>query len=157
GGGGGGGGDKIAPLNLKGVCMFLGALSVEEKKAFLQIAHHFAWSNHDFSDAQKGVIATYCVEMQIEDVVYHAETFDLKETLSIFKQKDHQKIVLLETMALAMADRLTHLESLHEGEKAVLDTMIKTFGLKPKLANVYADWTKAMLVLADQGKNLIQL
>ncbi|CCF81869.1 hypothetical protein HBZS_123200 [Helicobacter bizzozeronii CCUG 35545] len=137
--------------------MFLGALNLEEKKAFLQIAHHFAWSNHDFSDAQKGVIATYCLEMQIEYITYEADKFDLATTLKTFKQKERQKIVLLETMALAMADRLTHLEALHEGEKEVLDTMVKTFGLEPNLANIYADWTKAMLVLTDQGKNLIKL
>ncbi|BCZ19954.1 hypothetical protein NHP190012_15960 [Helicobacter sp. NHP19-012] len=137
--------------------MFLGALNAEEKKAFLQIAHHFAWSNDDFSDAQKEVIATYCLEMQIEDIDYKADQFDLKATLGVFKQKEHQKIVLLETMALAMADRLTHLEALHEGERAVLDTMIQSFGLKPNLARIYADWTKAMLVLTDQGKNLIAL
>lgn len=137
--------------------MFLDALNPEEKVAFLEIAHHFAWSNHDFSDAQRGVIATYCSEMQIEDICYNAEKFDLKKTLSTFRQKDHQKIVLLETMALAMADRLTHLEALHEGEREVLDTMIKTFGLESNLATIYADWTKAMLVLTDQGKNLIKL
>ncbi|WP_120944664.1 MULTISPECIES: hypothetical protein [Helicobacter] len=137
--------------------MFLGALDLEEKKAFLRIAHHFAWSNHDFSDAQKGVISTYCLEMQVEDITYNADTFDLKATLQTFKQKEHQKIVLLETMALAMADRLTHLEALHEGEKEVLETMIKTFGLESNLATIYADWTKAMLVLTDQGKNLIKL
>ncbi|WP_104753148.1 hypothetical protein [Helicobacter salomonis] len=136
--------------------MFLGALNTEEKKAFLQIAHHVAWSNHDFSDAQE-VISTYCLEMQIEDVHSDTKTFNLKKTLEVFKQKEHQKIVLLETMALAMADRLTHLEALHEGEKEVLDTMIETFGLESKLANIYADWTKAMLVLTDQGKNLIRL
>ncbi|WP_233703841.1 hypothetical protein, partial [Helicobacter felis] len=141
----------------RGVGMFLGALNTEEKQAFLQIAHHFAWSNHDFSDAQKGVIATYCLEMQIEDIAYNADKFDLATTLKTFKQKEHQKIVLLETMALAMADRLTHLEALHEGEKEVLDTMIKTFELEPNLATIYADWTKAMLVLTDQGKNLINL
>ncbi|WP_162983098.1 hypothetical protein [Helicobacter mehlei] len=45
--------------------MFLGTLELEGKKTFLQIAHHFAWSNHDFSDAQKGVIATYCLKIQI--------------------------------------------------------------------------------------------
>ncbi|BEG57192.1 hypothetical protein NHP21005_08800 [Helicobacter sp. NHP21005] len=137
--------------------MFLGALNAEEKRAFLQIAHHFAWSNHDFSDAQRGVIATYCLEMQIEDITYEADQFDLKSTLGVFKQKEHQKIVLLETMALAMADRLTHLEALHEGEKEVIDTMVKTFGLEPHLATIYADWTKAMLVLTNQGKNLIAL
>ncbi|MEB2817189.1 hypothetical protein [Campylobacter upsaliensis] len=33
--------------------MFLGLLNQEEKLAFLEIAHHFAWSNNNFSNAQK--------------------------------------------------------------------------------------------------------
>ncbi|WP_323817092.1 hypothetical protein [Campylobacter upsaliensis] len=56
-----------------------------------------------------------------------------------------------------MADNITTLEALHKGEKEVLETMIKEFGLSNELAVVYADWTKAMLILTDQGKNLISL
>lgn len=137
--------------------MFLGILNKEEKLAFLEIAHHFAWSNNDFSDAQKEIIATYCLEMQVDDIQYNESNFNLTNTLAKFKDKTHQKIVLLETMALAMADSIVALDSLHEGEKEVLDTMVKEFGLSNELAMVYADWTKAMLVLTDQGKNLITL
>lgn len=142
---------------LKGIFMFLGLLDREEKKAFLEIAHHFAWSNNDFSDAQKEVIAAYCIEMQTDDIAYNESAFDLRATLAKFKNKTHQKIVLLETMALAMADNITTLESLHAGERKVLETMIGEFGLSNELAVIYADWTKAMLVLTDQGKNLIRL
>lgn len=137
--------------------MFLGLLNGEEKVAFLEIAHHFAWSNNDFSDAQKAVIETYCLEMQVSDISYDESKFDLKATLAKIKEKTHQKIVLLETMALAMADNITTLESLHAGEKEVLETMVKEFGLSNELAMIYADWTKAMLILTDQGKNLIKL
>ncbi len=137
--------------------MFLHILDKEEKLAFLEIAHHFAWSNNNFSDAQKDIITSYCLEMQVDDICYNQANFDLKTVLSKFKDKEHQKIILLETMALAMADNLTHLEALHEGEREILATMTKTFGLSEELASIYADWTKAMLVLADQGKNLIRL
>ncbi|MEB2823137.1 hypothetical protein Q9Q49_04335 [Campylobacter upsaliensis] len=137
--------------------MFLGLLNQEEKLAFLEIAHHFAWSNNNFSDAQKQIIAAYCLEMQVSDISYNESEFSLKNTLAKFKDKTHQKIVLLETMALAMADNITTLEALHKGEKEVLETMIKEFGLSNELAMVYADWTKAMLILTDQGKNLISL
>ncbi|STQ86046.1 hypothetical protein LS73_002560 [Helicobacter muridarum] len=137
--------------------MFLSMLNKEEKQAFLAIAHHFAWSNNNFSDAQKQVIAAYCAEMQIDNITYNESEFDLKAILTKFKDKTHQKVVLLETMALAMADNITTLESLHAGEKEVLKTMIKELGLSNELAVIYADWTKAMLVLTDQGKNLIRL
>ncbi len=38
-----------------------------------------------------------------------------KNTLAKFQDKTHQKIVLLETMALAMAGNITILEALHKG------------------------------------------
>lgn len=147
----------VTILNSKGKNMFLGLLNQEEKLAFLEIAHHFAWSNNNFSNAQKEIIAAYCLEMQVSDISYNESEFSLKNTLAKFKDKTHQKIVLLETMALAMADNITTLEALHKGEKEVLETMIKEFGLSNELAVVYADWTKAMLILTDQGKNLISL
>ncbi len=137
--------------------MFLGLLNQEEKVAFLEIAHHFAWSNDNFSEQQKSVISAYCLEMQIEDIAFDKDKFNLQNTLAKFKDKEHQKIVLLETMALAMADNITQLEALHEGEKEVLSAMIKAFGLSNELAMIYADWTKAMLILTNQGKNLIKL
>lgn len=137
--------------------MFLAMLNETEKQAFLEIAHHFAWSNDDFSDAQKEVIATYCLEMQVEDIVYDESKFDLRDTLANFTDKTHQKVVLLETMALAMADNITTLESLHEGEKEVIEIMVEVFDLSKELAMIYSDWTKAMLILTDQGRNLIKL
>ena len=42
-----------------------------KKWRFLEIAHHLAWSNNDFSDTQKAVIATYCLEMQINDISHN--------------------------------------------------------------------------------------
>jgi galactose-1-phosphate uridylyltransferase len=45
--------------------MFLNRLENEEKVAFLELAHHIARSDDDFSDQQKEIIATYCMEMQI--------------------------------------------------------------------------------------------
>ena len=140
--------------------MFLAHLEPKEKEAFLQIAHHFARSDDHFSDEEKEVIAMYCLEMQISDITYDESKFDLNAALATFKDKRHQKIALLETMALAMADidtQATSLESLHEGENKVIDSMIENFGLNANLAAVYADWTKTMLILTHQGKNLIEL
>lgn len=60
--------------------MLLNLLEKDEKVAFLEIAHHLAWSNNAFSDTQKAVIATYCLEMQIDDIGYDKnceESFNL--------------------------------------------------------------------------------
>lgn len=136
--------------------MFLHQLSTEEKKSFLEIAYHFAWSNNDFSDAQKKVIEGYCNEMQIEDIDYNKDNFNIRNVLSKISNPISQKIVLLETMALIYADNAS-LDLIHEGEKRVLDLMILSFGIDKKLLNIYSEWTRCIFSLTAQGENLIHL
>ena len=136
--------------------MFLHQLSTEEKKSFLEIAYHFAWSNNDFSDAQKEIIRGYCNEMQIEDIAYDKNGFDIHVVLSKIKNPVSQKIVLLETMALIYADN-SDLDSIHKGEREVLDLMISSFGIDEKILNFYSEWTKCIFSLTAQGEILIRL
>lgn len=136
--------------------MFLHQLSTEEKKSFLEIAYHFAWSNDDFSDAQKEIIRGYCNEMQIEDIVYDRDDFDIHSVLSKITNPISQKIVLLETMALIYADN-SSLDSIHKGEREVLNLMISSFGIDEKILNFYSEWTKCIFSLTAQGEILIRL
>lgn len=80
--------------------MFLNRLTESEKTAFLELAHHIARSDNNFSNDQKTIITTYCLEMQIEDVHYNEENFSLEQTLLKFETTTSQKIALLELMAL---------------------------------------------------------
>jgi galactose-1-phosphate uridylyltransferase len=132
--------------------MFLNRLTIEEKVAFLELAHHVARSDNDFSDDQKEIIATYCLEMQIEDIDYKEEDYNLDTTLSKFQNSTNQKIVLLEVMALVYSDNI-----LHEEEKKILDAMIAKFDLNPILVDIYAEWTKSILAITAQGQALIEL
>jgi galactose-1-phosphate uridylyltransferase len=132
--------------------MFLNRLTIEEKVAFLELAHHVARSDNDFSDDQKEIIATYCLEMQIEDIDYKEEDYNLDTTLSKFQNSTNQKIVLLEVMALVYSDNI-----LHEEEKKILDAMIAKFDLNPILIDIYAEWTKSILAITAQGQALIEL
>lgn len=136
--------------------MFLHQLSTEEKKSFLELAYHFAWSNDDFSDAQKEIIRGYCNEMQIEDIVYDRKSFDIQGVLSKVKNPISQKIFLLETMALIYADN-SSLDSIHKGEREVLDLMVSSFGIDEKILNFYSEWTKCIFSLTAQGEILIRL
>ncbi len=54
--------------------MFLNRLTLEEKKAFLQLAHHIANIDEDFSKEERNIIDKYCMEMQIDD-----EDYDLNQ------------------------------------------------------------------------------
>ncbi|RDU73385.1 hypothetical protein CQA66_01595 [Helicobacter aurati] len=140
--------------------MFLNLLNQEEKNIFLEFAHHIAWSNNDFSDAQKRIIATYCLEMQVEDIKYdrnNEDNFNITQTLAKVTNPQSQRIMLLESMALVFAEHVSRLDSIHKEERRVIDEMIQAFGLNTSYAVIYSEWTKAMLSLANQGRALIKI
>jgi len=132
--------------------MFLNRLMKEEKIAFLELAHHIARSDNDFSEDQKSIISKYCMEMQIEDINYNENSFDIYETLEKIQSKRSRKIVILEVMALIYADNF-----LHEEERKVLEKVLEEFDLSYNIAIVYTEWAKAMLSLYTQGNALIEL
>ncbi len=132
--------------------MFLNRLNQEEKIAFLELAHYIARSDNDFSKLQKDIIAKYCMEMQIEDIEYDANAFDIYTTLDKIQNPRSRKIVLLEIMALIYSD-----DFLHEEERKVLEKVLEEFALNYNLAVVYTQWAKTMLSLYTQGNALIEL
>ena len=132
--------------------MFLNRLSQEEQSAFLELAHHIARSDNDFSEDQKSIIAKYCMEMQMEDIEYNEDTFDIYTTLDKVQDTRSRKIILLEIMALVYAD-----DFLHEEERKVLEKLLEEFELNYNLSIVYTQWAKAMLNLYIQGNALIEL
>jgi len=131
--------------------MFLNRLENKEKVAFLKLAHHLARSDGDFSESEKNVIATYCLEMQIKDIAYSKKEFDLKQVLGEFESRENQKIVLLEVMALVYSD------GLHTEEQKVLDVIVEKFNISEAMTVVYAEWSKSILSISKQGQALIQL
>ena len=132
--------------------MFLNRLKKKEKKAFLELAHHVARSDSDFSDDEQNIIDKYCMEMQIENIKYNEKKFDIYETLSKFNSQSSKKIVLLELMALIYSD-----DYLHEGERIVLEKILEEFDLSYNLSIVYTEWAKTMLSLYKQGNALINI
>ena len=132
--------------------MFLGLLNKNEKIAFLQLAHHVARSDGDFSEKQKEIIANYCFEMQVDDISYNENEFDLVAVLKNFKSNKSKKIALLEIMALIYSDYYVHPE-----EKKIIDKMVEVFNFNKELALLYLEWTKAMLALYKQGELFINV
>ncbi|MGV6832645.1 MAG: tellurite resistance TerB family protein [bacterium] len=132
--------------------MFLNKLSDNEKNAFLELAHYIARSDNNFSDKQKAIIQTYCLEMQINDIDFNESTFDIKSVLKHFKTENSQKIILLELMALVYSDNI-----LHDKERDVLNQIIEIFNFNPALLNVYSEWTKSILAITTQGQALLEL
>lgn len=132
--------------------MFLNRLDQEEKVAFLEIAHHIARSDNDFSEDQKTIISKYCMEMQMDEIDYDENKFDIYNTLEKVKDSRSRKIILLEIMALIYSD-----DFLHEEERKVLEKVLEEFDLNYNLSIVYAQWAKSMLALYIQGNALIEL
>lgn len=132
--------------------MFLNRLSLPEKEAFLLLAHHIAHVDGEFSEPEQSIIDKYCMEMQIDDVVYDPEHFDLTGLLSVFDKESHKKIALLEIMALVFSDG-----TLHSAEETTLQSVVAHFEINPNLAIVYKEWAKGILALYVQGEALIHL
>lgn len=132
--------------------MFLNRLKKKEKVAFLELAHHVARSDNDFSESQQSIIGKYCMEMQIDDIKYNDKKFDLDKTLSKVKDSKSQNIVLLELMALIYTD-----DVVHDEERKILDVMSKKYKMKKSLSIVYGEWAKSILALHIQGDALIEL
>ncbi len=132
--------------------MFLNRLNDEEQVAFLELAHYLARSDNNFSVSEEDIINNYCVEMQIENIEFNVNKFDIYNTLGKIKNKKSQKIVLLEIMALIYSDNF-----LHEEERKVLEKILEEFNLNYHLATVYGEWAKAILSLYIQGNALIEL
>jgi tellurite resistance protein len=131
--------------------MFLNKLEENEKVAFLTLAYHIARSDGDFSENEQNIIATYCMEMQIQDINYNKDNFDLNSVLLEFRSKEHQKILLIEIMALIYSD------GLHDEEQKILDQICDQFVISNTLSAVYAEWSKSILAIVTQGKELIKL
>jgi len=131
--------------------MFLNKLEDNEKKAFLALAHHIARCDGNFSGNEHNIIAIYCFEMQIEDIGYSDTNFNLNTILEEFRSEEHIKIVLLEIMALIYSD------GLHHEEQKILNVIIDKFNINKELVVVYAEWSKAILSISNQGQALIKL
>ena len=132
--------------------MFLNRLTLNEKTNFLILAHHVAHADSDFSEEEELIVAKYCMEMQMDDVEYTPNHFNLENCLSSFGSEASKKIVLLEIMAMVFAD-----SKLAKQEDLILNKIVKYFGLNPNLAVVYKEWAKSILSLFVQGEALIHL
>jgi len=132
--------------------MFLNKLNTQSKKVFLMLAHHVAKSDESFSDIQKSLIDGYKNEMNIEDVSFDENEFSLKKHLEIITNKDDQKIILMEILAIVYTDSI-----MHPAEKEIIDTIVDVWKINSSLVIVYGEWSKNLLSLHIQGDALLDL
>jgi len=132
--------------------MFLNKLDTEAKEVFLNLAHHVARSDESFSDMQKTLIDGYLNEMNIEDVNFKEDEFSLEDCISKVTNKEYQKVILIELLAIVYTDSI-----MHEGEKEIIDTLVDTWKINSSLVVVYGEWSRSLLSLYIQGEALLEL
>jgi len=132
--------------------MFLNKLNTQSKEVFLMLAYHVAKSDESFSDIQKSLIDGYKNEMNIKDVNFNENEFSLKKHLEKITNKDDQKIILMEILAIVYTDSI-----MHPAEKEIIDTIVDVWEINSSLVIVYGEWSKNLLSLHIQGDALLDL
>lgn len=131
--------------------MLLLKLQSKEKFAFLQLAHHIALIDGDYSVKEKDLIVEFCVQMGIEDRSYDDESFDLNENLSYFKNMKSKKIVIMSLMILVHIDDKYDIH-----EYKLICKIAQIFGLSELDINLYSQWGKSVTGLYSQARLFIE-
>lgn len=132
--------------------MYLNKLDKQSKEVFLMLAHLVARSDESFSDMQKSLIGGYLNELNIPDVEFKEDEFSLVECISIITDKEYQKIILIEILAIVYTDNV-----MHPAEKEIIDTIVDTWNINSSLVVVYGEWSRSLLSLHIQGEALLEL
>lgn len=87
--------------------MYLSLLNEKQKNLFLGFAYHLSNIDDDFSDSERQMLDSYCVEMNIKfsDETEKNTIEELKNTAKAIFDEKSAKIVLFELIGLAMADK----------------------------------------------------
>jgi len=132
--------------------MFLNRLDQQSKEVFLKLAYHVAKSDESFTQMERSLIDGYLNEMNISDIDYKEEEFSLEECLRTITNKEYQKSILIELLAIVYTDNL-----MHSKEKEIIDTIVDTWDINSSLVVVYGEWSRSLLSLHIQGEALLEL
>jgi len=131
--------------------MFLNRLTEKEKLAFMEIARYIMDNNKSDGKKEQQILQTYAFEMQI-DINKRLKYKNIEELLNVFHSKQHQKIALIEIMALIYADNY-----LDEKEESIIQALCNKFNISRNEATIYEEWTKAIIALYKQGELFINM
>lgn len=121
-------------------------LRTEEKFAFLQLAQYIAKQDGEYGLKEREIVEEYCTEMGIENVESTRETFDLDETLAVFKTPKSQKIAVLALMVLVHID-----DKYGIYEHKIMHKIAQAFYLNDETMHLLSMWGKAGSALYEQA------
>ena len=126
--------------------MLLMKLETKEKFSFLELAHHVALVDGDYSHREKSLINDFCIGMGIEDSHFDNSTFSLDDTLSSFLSARSKKIVVLSLMMLVHID-----DNFDSNEYGVICKIAQAFKFSQKDINLFSQWGKSVTGLYAQA------
>ncbi len=126
--------------------MLLMKLETKEKFAFLELAHHVALVDGDYSYREKSLINDFCIGMGIEDSHFDNNVFNLDETLSVFLSMRNKKIVVLSLMMLVHID-----DNFDANEYELICNIAHKFKFSQKDINLFSQWGKSVTGLYAQA------
>ncbi len=126
--------------------MLLMKLETKEKFAFLELAHHVALADGDYSLREKSLINDFCIGMGIEDSHFDNSSFNLNETLNSFSSTKSKKIAVLSLMMLVHID-----DNFDSNEYQVIYKIAQIFNFSQKDINLFSQWGKSVTGLYAQA------
>jgi len=121
--------------------MFLNHLSEIEKKAFLTLAKEFILVDGELSPEEEDLVLIMEAEMGINEGFREGEK-SRKELFNLFKSKKSQIGALIEMQGLGYANMEYHIQ-----EKAFINEMADSFGLKESELDAINDWVVRQVAL----------
>lgn len=113
--------------------MYLSMLSNEKKHLFLELETYMSKIDGDFSDEEKTIIDTHCMEMHIDNNNYECE-LPLDSVMSKISNecsKQEKHILFLELVATVLADNVYH-----ESEKKLIDRLADILEISEEETNL---------------------
>ena len=164
--------------------MFLSQFNLEEKIAFLKLAHIVASIDGELGSNEKKILEQYAQEMQLQDILKELnESIEMPnggaslgsalEILMGNTQKETSTTNILDNVAELVsvfksntARRVLLLEIMaivyanneyHPEQQEIITFILEAYVLSPHLVTVYTEWAKSILSLYRQGEALINL
>jgi len=132
--------------------MFLNRLNQEEKIAFLKLAKYVVSIDDKLYEKETYLIEQYCKEMNIENIDIKLSQIDIKKIIKSIQEKETQRAILLELIALVLVDN-----NLDKKEYKFIKKISKKFGISKKILNIYIEWSKSILAIVREGELLLKL
>jgi hypothetical protein len=132
--------------------MFLNRLDNNSKEVFLSLAYYISTVDSLYVNIQKTLISKYLQEMNIADIDFDINLFELVDSVKKVTNKEDQKIILIELLGIVYNDGvITNIE------KEMIDKIVDTWNINSSLVVVYSEWSKNLLSLYVQGEALLEL